>query len=776
MLLTLKPVRVLRILKIFLALGGLFACVNATSGSETKLSAAQPGQTVSVEPLPKVQTAADLSPYADENGSKLWLRLGPLPASERLEQYKNSLRYVVVLTKSATTDLAKRELIDSVSALIGRPLKSQADIQGDGAIVVGTSAEPALSPAAASLAALGADAYTLQRTQLNGKSVLAVVGNSDIGALYGTYALLRHLQSQQSIEGMQFTSAPKIQRRLLNHWDNLDGSVERGYAGRSLWNWAELPGKLSPRYKEYARANASIGINGTVLNNVNANAQILTAPYLAKVKALADVFRPYGIRVYLTARFSAPIEIGKLASADPLDPHVQRWWRDKVNEIYRAIPDFGGFLVKANSEGQPGPQDYQRTHADGANMLADALAPHKGIVMWRAFVYASSTSDRIRQAYGEFQPLDGQFKANVIVQPKNGPLDFQPREPFHPLFGAMPKTPLALEVQLTKEYLGADTHLAYLGPLFEEVLQTDTYAKGPGSIVARIADGSLYHHPVSAIAGVANIGDDNNWTGSHFNQANWYAFGRMAWNPDISAKIVAEEWVRQTFSIAPGFVAPVVDMMMVSREALVNYMNPLGLTHIMANNHHYGPAPWSNTLARPEWNPVFYHRADNQGIGFDRTTTGSNALEQYHEPVRLRYANRTSVPNELLLFFHRVGWSEKLNTGRTLWEELVHRYSFGVDQVGAMREVWARQQAYVDKKRFQEISDFLRIQHFEARWWRDASLTYFGSVNNLPWPKDAAAAAHGFNFYRGLPCPPDVTKPRCKEVYEGSPSPALMAN
>jgi alpha-glucuronidase len=773
MLLTLRPAHTLWLLKIVLALGSLLAGFSQAGESAP---AAKTLSSVGAAAQLNKQTAADLSPYSDENGSKLWLRFSPMPASERLEQYKNSLRYVVVLNKSATTEVAKNELIAGISTLVARPLKSQASVQGEGAVVIGTSANPALAPVAASLAAQGSEAYAVQRIQLKGKAVLAVVGNSDLGALYGSYALLRHLQSQQSIDGIHLTSAPKIKRRLLNHWDNLDGSVERGYAGRSLWRWDELPAKLSPRYKEYARANASIGINGTVLNNVNANAQILTAPYLAKVKALADVFRPYGIRVYLTARFSAPIELGKLPTADPLDPAVQRWWRDKLNEIYRAIPDFGGFLVKANSEGQPGPQDYQRSHVDGANMLADALAPHKGIVMWRAFVYASSTSDRIRQAYGEFQPLDGQFKSNVIVQTKNGPLDFQPREPFHPLFGAMPKTPLALEVQLTKEYLGADTHLAYLGTLFEEVLQADTHARGAGSSIARIIDGSLYRHPLTAIAGVANIGDDSNWTGSHFNQANWYAFGRMAWNSDISAKTVAQEWVQQTFANAPEFVAAAVDMMMVSREALVNYMNPLGLTHIMANDHHYGPAPWSNTLARPEWNPVFYHRADSQGIGFDRTATGSNALGQYHEPVRLRYASRTSVPNELLLFFHRVGWSEKLNTGRTLWEELVHRYSFGVDQVSAMREVWARQQAYVDKKRFGEISEFLRIQHFEARWWRDASLSYFASLNHLPWPKNAAPAAHTVNFYRDLACPPDVTKPRCKAIYEGSPSPALITN
>ena len=363
-----------------------------------------------------------------------------------------------------------------------------------------------------------------------------------------------------------------------------------------------------------------------MLNNVNADAQILTAQYITKVAALADAFRPYGIAVYLSARFSAPREIGGLSTADPLDTNVKNWWATKAQEIYTRIPDFGGFLVKANAEGQPGPQDYGRTHADGARTLADAVGPHGGIVMWRAFVYSSSTTDRIRQAYEEFKPLDGRFGANVLVQVKNGPLDFQPREPFHPLFGAMPSTPLALELQITKEYLGQDTHLAYLGPLYEEVLQADTYAKGQGSTVARVVDGSLHGYATTAIAGVANIGSDTNWTGSHFNQANWYVYGRMAWDPDISAATVADEWIRQTLSNDPAVVTPVTAMMMNSRQTLVDYMTPLGLAHIMASTHHYGPGPWVNDLSRPEWNPVYYHKADATGIGFDRTATGSNAV------------------------------------------------------------------------------------------------------------------------------------------------------
>ena len=420
---------------------------------------------------------------------------------------------------------------------------------------------------------------------------------------------------------------------MLNHWDNLDRTVERGYAGFSLWDWHKLPDYLDPRYTDYARANASLGINGTVLTNVNANATSLLPEYLAKAAALAAVFRPYGIRVYLTARFSAPVEIGGLKTADPLDPVVAGWWKRKADEIYALIPDFGGFLVKANSEGQPGPQDYGRTHADGANMLADALAPHGGVVLWRAFVYSNDVpEDRAKQAYGEFQPLDGRFRPNVLVQVKNGPIDFQPREPFHPLFGAMPKTPLMMELQITKEYLGFATHLAFLGPLFEEALRADTHAKGEGSTVAKVIDGSLHGYATTGIAGVANVGTDRNWCGGVFACANWYAFGRLAWDHTLTSDRVADEWVRLTFGNDPALVAPVKEMMLGSREAVVDYMTPLGLVHLMAEGHHYGPGPWVSTARRADWNSVYYHRADANGIGFDRTASGSNAVAQYFPP------------------------------------------------------------------------------------------------------------------------------------------------
>ncbi|HTN89890.1 MAG TPA: alpha-glucuronidase family glycosyl hydrolase [Sorangium sp.] len=713
----------------------------------------------------------------NETGADLWLRYPKLPIPGRLAEYQAAFKRVVKSGSGASLDIAEAELVKGLSGLTGGTVETGAAVEGPGAVVIGTATASLIKdlPLAARLGALGPEGYVVETADVGGQSVIAVAGNTEVGVLYGTFALLRHAQSHSALAGLSLSGSPKIEHRILNHWDNLDRTVERGYAGRSIWDWSALPGTLSPRYKEYARANASIGINGTVLTNVNANAQVLTPSYLTKVKALADVFRPYGIKVYLTARFSAPIEIGNLSTADPNNSSVKQWWVSKVNEIYQQIPDFGGFLVKANSEGQPGPQDYGRTHADGANMLADALAPHEGIVIWRAFVYSDdSPPDRIKQAYEQFKPLDGKFKSNVLVQAKNGPLDFQPREPFHPLFGAMPKTPLALELQVTKEYLGEDTHLAYLGPLFEEVLKADTYADGEGSTVARVIDGTLHGYATTAIAGVSNVGDDTNWTGSHMNQANWYVFGRLAWNPDLSAEAIAEEWVRQTFSNDPVVVTPVVQVMMSSHQALVDYMTPLGLVHIMGSDHHYGPAPWVSNLSRAEWNPVYYHKADARGIGFNRSSSGSNAVAQYFGPVGQKFGSRDTVPDDFLLFFHHVGWQDELSSGKTLWEELVHRYSRGVDEVGVMRETWASVEGRIDGQRFKDVTDFLKIQHYEARWWRDACLSYFGQVGNLQVPSGYAPTANSLSFYQGLSCPSDVKKPRCSQIYTGDPSPAIL--
>lgn len=449
--------------------------------------------------------------------------------------------------------------------------------------------------------------------------------------------------------------------------------------------------------------------------------------------------------MYLTARFSAPMEIGGLATADPLDPRVGAWWKAKADEIYRYVPDFGGFLVKANSEGQPGPQDFRRSHAEGANMLADALAPHGGTVMWRAFVYSNAQpEDRAKQAYDEFEPLDGRFRPNVILQVKNGPIDFQPREPFHPLFGAMPKTPLMMEFQVAKEYLGFATHLAYLAPMWEEALDSDTYRPRKGSPVAKTLTG---------IAGVANIGTDRNWTGSHFDQANWYAFGRLAWDPSMAARDIAEEWARMTFGNEAGFVSPVVEMMMGSRQAVVDYMTPLGLHHLMATGHHYGPGPWVDDLERADWNPTYYHRADGRGIGFDRGPGGSNAAGQYAPELARRFGSLRTVPDDYLLWFHHVSWDHRMRSGRTLWHELVDRYSRGVEKVRRMRATWQWIGIHSDPRRKADIATFLAIQEKEAEWWRDASIAYFQSISRRPLPTGYVSPARSLEYYKALAFP-----------------------
>ena len=539
---------------------------------------------------------------------------------------------------------------------------------------------------------------------------------------------------------------------MLNHWDNLDGTVERGYAGSSIWNWQKLPDFIDKKYIDYARANASVGINGVALINVNSNALILTPQYLEKVSALAKAFRPYGIKVYLTARFSAPIEIGGLKTADPLNQEVQQWWNNKVNEIYKFIPDFGGFLVKANSEGQPGPQNYGRNHVDGANMMAKALKPHQGIVMWRAFVYSETdSSDRAKQAYSEFVPYDGKFEDNVLVQVKNGAIDFQPREPFHPMFGAMPKSKLMMEYQITQEYLGFSTHLVFLPKLYEEVLESDTYKQGKGSTVAKIIEGKP--NELNGMAGVANIGSDLNWTGHPFGQSNWYGFGRLAWNPELNSEKIAEEWLQQTFSKDSNFVKTISKIMLQSRESVVKYMTPFGLHHIMATNHHYGPGPWVNDLARPEWNPVYYHKADKNGIGFDRTATGSNALAQYSPEIAQYYGDLKTCPEEYLLWFHHLPWDYKMKNGKILWDNLGIKYQEGVNEVKNMITTWESAKPYIDAERHQEVAQLLNIQLKEAIWWKDACMTYFQTFSNLPFPKEMENPKHDLEYYKSLQFP-----------------------
>jgi alpha-glucuronidase len=693
-------------------------------------------------------------PAVSEDGYDLWLRYRPAERGQLAHpDLAAHARAVVGDVASPTLEAARRELIRGLGATAGSPIPV-ATTPVAGAIVFGTPrSSQVVAGLSLGLERQGNEGFVIRSVSVAGVPVTVIAANSDVGVLYGAFHFLKLVQTRAGLSALSVASSPRTKIRVLNHWDNLDRHVERGYAGQSIWDWHKLPDWLDPRYTDYARACASLGINGSVLTNVNANATSLTPAYLEKAAALAGVFRPYGVRVYLTARFSAPIELGGLKTADPLDPAVRAWWKGKADEIYRAIPDFGGFLVKANSEGQPGPQDYQRTHADGANMLAEAIGS-RGIVMWRAFVYSSETpTDRAKQAFDEFTPLDGKFAANVLVQVKNGPIDFQPREPFHPLFGAMPKTPLMMEFQITKEYLGFATHLAYLGPLFEEALDSDTMVKGKGSTVAKVVDGDLHGYALTGMAGVANVGADRNWSGSDFDQANWYAYGRLAWDPNASARDIAEDWVRMTFSNDPGFVAPVVAMMMRSREAVVDYMMPLGLAHLFDTGHHYGPGPWVNDLNRADWNPTYYHRADVDGVGFARGPAGSDATSQYSPAMGRIFSDRRKVPEQFLLWFHHVPWDDEVSSGRTLWHELVVRYTRGVDTVSEMRRTWAGLERFVDAERFAQVSAFLAIQEQEARWWRDACIAYFQSVNRRPLPPGFAPPAHSLEYYKSLKFP-----------------------
>ncbi len=670
-----------------------------------------------------------------EDGYDLWLRHAPLDPA-RAEAAREVLGPVELRGDgSGTAGTARGEIERGLAGMLG------AD-RGNRSITLAltqdlTEGERWL---AAELAGAPPGSFVIAADPNAGTIVAA---RDDTGLLYGAFALLRHVAGDRPLPEVARTYRPGMPLRLLNHWDNPDGHVERGYAGRSIFDWWHLPERLDPRMIDYARANASIGINGAVVNNVNARAFMLEPRYIAKLKRLADAWRPYGIRVYLSARFSAPRDIGGLETADPLDPAVRAWWHAKADEIYAAIPDFGGLLVKANSEGQPGPQDYGRTHADGANMLAEALGT-RGTVIWRAFVYsAEDETDRAKQAYEEFVPLDGRFADNVIVQVKNGPIDFQPREPFHPMFGAMPNTKLMLETQITKEYLGFASHLAFLAPMWTEVLDADT---GRGGTVAEVV-------APAGMAGVANTGSDRNWSGSHFDQANWYAFGRLAWDPSLSSEDIAREWAALTFSREEAFLAAVVPMMLSSRETVARYMTPMGLAHLMDTGHHYGPGPWVCDLPRPEWNPCYYHRADAGGIGFDRTATGSNALEQYAPGVAAAWADPAEIDERYLLWFHHLPWDYPAQSGRPLWDELVARYDRGVAEADAMAQTWSELSPYVDPQRHRAVAESLAIQRREARWWRDASLAYWQSLNGLDLPPGTRAPEHDLDYYRSLVFP-----------------------
>ncbi len=649
-----------------------------------------------------------------DDGYRLWLRYDKISSITLLNKYKTAVQFPFVYGQSATTDIIKDELNNGLSGLLGKNITSNKTTAANATLLCGTpihSKEIKALYNELSLINAGDEGFVIWTQFINGKKRIVIAANTDIGVLYGVFHFLRLLQTHQPIENLNIISVPKLKLRMLNHWDNLNRTVERGYAGFSLWDWHKLPGYIDKRYIDYARANASVGINAVALTNVNANATVLTKPYLEKVKALADVFRPYGIKVFLTARFSAPIEIGKLSTADPLNDSVKNWWNEKVKEIYSFIPDFGGFVVKANSEGQPGPQNYNRTHADGANMMANAVAPFKGIIIWRAFVYSNENpEDRHKQAYNEFVPLDGKFSNNVMVQVKNGAIDFMPREPFHPLFGAMPKTPLMMEFQVTQEYLGQATNLVYLAPLFKEVLQSDTYYKGKGSTVAKIIDGSLDNHRLNGMTGVANIGNDINWCGHPFAQANWYALGRLAWNYELSSEQIADEWLRMTFTNNSSFLATASKLMLQSRDIMLQYSNPIGLHHIMGSGHHYGPAPWVNNLNRPDWNPVYYHKADSIGIGFNRTVTGSNAIAQYLPEARKLWEDINTCEEKNLLWFHHVTWNYTMKSGRSLWDELCWQYYTGAERVQQMQQTWSGLKQFTDKERFEQVKMLLKIQ------------------------------------------------------------------
>jgi len=691
-----------------------------------------------------------------EDGHELWLRYQPVEAQWQAPYRAAAASIVAGKSRSSTLDAAQSELARGLEGMLAEAVPAEQTAR-DGAVVIGTPASsPDIAALALPLARTGAEGYLIRSTILNGHRVTVIAANSDIGVLYGVFAFLRRIQTRQPIDHLDIADAPKLMVRVLNHWDNLDGSIERGYAGASLWRWQTLPAYRDPRYGEYARADASIGINGAVLNNVNSSSAILTSEYIEKIAALAEEFRPWGVKVWLAPRFTAPEEIGGLKTADPLDPAVRAWWQAKVEEIYRRIPDFGGFLIKANSEGQPGPQDYGRSHSDGANMYADLLAPHHGIVMYRAFVYDDPGKDwkldRIAEAYRIIKPFDGKFRDNVIVQEKEGPLDFQAREPFAPLFGAMPHTQMAVEFPVTKEYTGQGADLSYTGFMYEEIYQSDTYAYGKGSTVARIVEGVYGHPKLTGVAGIANVGNDRNWTGSIFNQANWYAYGRFAWDPESRAQAVGEEWTRMTFGNDPVVVVTVLDMLMKSFPALIDYQQPLGLNFLDIDkaNTHYGPWLWYNEARRPDWGDVYFHRADEKGLGFDRSASGYNSVAQYNSPLKEQWGDPRTTPDDLLLWFHHVPWDYKLKSGRTLWEELQFRYHRGVGAVEEMQKNWESLKDKIDSERFTAVNQFLVMQHRDAVWFRDAGLAYFAGFAKRPFT-NGFKPKYPLDYYKTLP-------------------------
>ncbi|MBN2162048.1 MAG: hypothetical protein JXR25_11480 [Pontiellaceae bacterium] len=657
----------------------------------------------------------------DVQESRLWLQY-QAEGNPRLKESAEDLRSIYVPSSSSPIlKNAVSELSEAGTRMLGHAITSDGAAQ-NGTVVLGTLAELKRYLPKESInrvASLNDEGYLIKSLTAAGKRITVITSRTDRGVLYGVFHFIRLMQTGESLRSLDLAEQPAVHLRMLNHWDNPDGSVERGYAGRSLWKWGELPEKTDPRYREYARFCASIGINGVVLNNVNADPVMMRSDYIEKTAALADIFRQWGIRTYLTPNFASPMVLSKnLNTADPMNRDVQAWWADKTDEIYQRIPDFGGFLIKADSEGQPGPKSYDRSHVEGANMLAEALEPHGGIVLWRAFVYGKS-EDRAKDAYNEFRKFDGCFNDNVFLQIKNGPLDFQPREPFTPLFGAMPKTSIALELQITKEYLGHSTSSAYLAPMWEELLQTDTYAKGKGSTIARIVDGSLDRHALSCIAGVANIGDDANWCGSIFNQANWYAFGRLAWNPDLSAAAIADEWIRMTFCSDVETCTTIRKMMMGSYEACVDYTMPIGLNFLCNTGSHFKPDPAKRKA---------YHGADASGLGINRSKNGSDYSGQYAPELQAVFNDMDRIPLKYLLWFHHVPWDHTLSSGRTLLDELEYRYDRGVSYVDTMIMEWIGLKDNVDAEIHASVLEQLKKEQAWARTWNTTCMDYFSGV------------------------------------------------
>ena len=688
-----------------------------------------------------------------ENGYGLWLRYKLISDKVLRNQYLSVCKNIIWYGNSKSIEVSKKELTNGITGLLGKLPKTETNFTESGSILIGTPNNSKTIRAFhlnKKLETIGNEGFLIDSKKIGNKTCTIITANSDIGLMYGVFHFLSLMQTHQDVKELNISDHPKIQKRILNHWDNLDGTIERGYAGKSIWDWGSLPQKIDKRYRDYARANASVGINGTVLNNVNSDPLILSEEYLIKVKALADVFRPYGIKVYLSAAFNAPMVLGKLQTADPLNPQVKAWWASKVKRIYQLIPDFGGFCIKANSEGQPGPQDYGRSHADGANMLADIFKPYNGIVMWRAFVYSNKASeDRVKEAYEEFKPLDGRFKDNVLLQVKNGPIDFQPREPFSPLFGAMPKTNLMLEFQITQEYLGFATHLVYLGSLYKECLKSDTYSAGKGSTVSKIVKGEINPKALTGMAGVANIGNALNWTGHPFAQSNWFAFGRLSWNPDMDNKQIAGQWLRMTFSNDKDFVKPITEMMLKSRETAVDYLSPLGLTMLMDNSH-YRPAPWRRDKPLPIGTKESFHHADAFGLGYNRTSSGSNAVSQYFPEVAQKFEDLKTCPEEYLLWFHHVGWNYQANSGKTLWDELCTKYQEGVNGVADMQRIWNRMGKKIDKDRFDKVRDLLAGQKSEAEIWKNACLLYFQTFSKQDFPTGVEKPEKSLKYYKTL--------------------------